>query len=88
MLLLHKTVRLTTPDFRLIIGSGTALVRGGPLGLLLGYSFVGLVCYAVMVALGKCYLFRSTSSVEHILRRDGRVLTAQERFCRVLYSLC
>ncbi len=31
----------------LIIGSGTALVRGGPLGLLLGYTFVGMVCYMV-----------------------------------------
>ncbi|TFK88698.1 dicarbixylic amino acid permease [Polyporus arcularius HHB13444] len=37
----------------LIIGSGTALVRGGPLGILLGYSFVGIVCYMVMVALGE-----------------------------------
>lgn len=37
----------------LIIGSGTALVRGGPLGILLGWSFVGLVCYLVMVALGE-----------------------------------
>ncbi|THG95064.1 hypothetical protein EW026_g6520 [Hermanssonia centrifuga] len=37
----------------LIIGSGTALVRGGPLGLLLGYTFVGMVCYMVMVALGE-----------------------------------
>ena len=31
----------------LIIGSGTALVRGGPLGIFLGYSFVGMVCYMV-----------------------------------------
>ncbi|KAI0831198.1 dicarbixylic amino acid permease [Trametes gibbosa] len=37
----------------LIIGSGTALVRGGPLGICLGYSFVGCVCYLVMVALGE-----------------------------------
>ncbi|KAH9946204.1 dicarbixylic amino acid permease [Epithele typhae] len=37
----------------LIIGSGTALVRGGPLGIFLGYSFVGVVCYMVMVALGE-----------------------------------
>ncbi|KAI0781042.1 dicarbixylic amino acid permease [Trametes elegans] len=37
----------------LIIGSGTALVHGGPLGLFLGYSFVGFVCYLVMVALGE-----------------------------------
>ncbi|EIN07423.1 dicarboxylic amino acid permease [Punctularia strigosozonata HHB-11173 SS5] len=41
----------------LIIGSGTALVRGGPLGILLGYSFVGLVCYMVMVALGEMSAF-------------------------------
>ncbi|KAF7363396.1 AA-permease domain-containing protein [Mycena sanguinolenta] len=37
----------------LIIGSGTALARGGPLGLLLGYAFVGLICYLVMVGLGE-----------------------------------
>ncbi|KAI0807126.1 dicarbixylic amino acid permease [Fomes fomentarius] len=37
----------------LIIGSGTALVRGGPLGIFLGYSFVGIVCYMVMVSLGE-----------------------------------
>ncbi|KAF9532935.1 dicarboxylic amino acid permease [Crepidotus variabilis] len=37
----------------LIIGSGTALRRGGPLGLLLGYAYVGFVCYMVMVSLGE-----------------------------------
>lgn len=37
----------------LIIGSGTALVNGGPLGIFLGYCFVGFVCYMVMVALGE-----------------------------------
>lgn len=37
----------------MIIGSGTALVRGGPLGLFLGYSFVGLVCILVMIGLGE-----------------------------------
>jgi len=53
----------------LIIGSGTALRRAGPLstrftlytsfcaedfqGLLLGYSFLGFVCYLVMVSLGE-----------------------------------
>ncbi|KAF5381028.1 hypothetical protein D9615_003914 [Tricholomella constricta] len=41
----------------LIIGSGTALRRGGPLGLLLGYSFVGFICYLVMVALGEMASF-------------------------------
>ncbi|KAG8910682.1 hypothetical protein FRC01_006197, partial [Tulasnella sp. 417] len=37
----------------LIIGSGTALRRGGPVGMLLGYSFVGFICYLVMCALGE-----------------------------------
>ncbi|KAG8910646.1 hypothetical protein FRC01_006211 [Tulasnella sp. 417] len=37
----------------LLIGSGTALSRGGPLGVLLGYSFSGLVCYFVLSALGE-----------------------------------
>ncbi|KZV72902.1 dicarbixylic amino acid permease [Peniophora sp. CONT] len=37
----------------LIIGSGTALVRGGPLGIFLGYSFVGVVCYLVLTGLGE-----------------------------------
>jgi amino acid transporter len=41
----------------LIIGSGTALVRGGPLGLLLGYAYVGFVCYLVMIALGEMASF-------------------------------
>lgn len=58
----------------LIIGSGTALRRGGPLGafcvgndcasrfklkigLFLGYSFVGFVCYLVMISLGEMAAF-------------------------------
>jgi len=41
----------------LIIGSGTALTRGGPLGILLGYGFVGFVCYLVMVGLGEMAAF-------------------------------
>ncbi|KAA1469476.1 dicarboxylic amino acid permease [Dentipellis sp. KUC8613] len=41
----------------LIIGSGTALVHGGPLGLFLGYAFMGTVCYLVMVALGEMAAF-------------------------------
>lgn len=28
-------------------------MRGGPLGIFLGYSFVGFICYLVMVALGE-----------------------------------
>ncbi|KAK1232252.1 amino acid transporter [Marasmius sp. AFHP31] len=41
----------------LIIGSGTGLQRGGPLGLLVGYAFMGFVCYLVMVALGEMAAF-------------------------------
>ncbi|KAH7889741.1 dicarbixylic amino acid permease [Phlebopus sp. FC_14] len=37
----------------LIMGSGTALVRGGPLGLCLGYAFVGFICFLIMIALGE-----------------------------------
>jgi len=37
----------------LIIGSGTALQRGGPLGMLLAYSIMGMICYLVMCALGE-----------------------------------
>ncbi|KAH7926886.1 dicarboxylic amino acid permease [Leucogyrophana mollusca] len=37
----------------LILGSATALERGGPLGLFFGYSFMGLICYLVMISLGE-----------------------------------
>lgn len=31
----------------LIIGSGSALSKAGPVGLLIGYSLVGLICFTV-----------------------------------------
>ncbi|GAA6000783.1 hypothetical protein JCM10207_004658 [Rhodosporidiobolus poonsookiae] len=37
----------------LFLGTATALRNGGPLGLLLGYSIMGMIVYAVMVALGE-----------------------------------
>ncbi|CDZ98123.1 dicarboxylic amino acid permease [Phaffia rhodozyma] len=37
----------------LIIGSGSALSKSGPVGLLMGYSIMGLVCYMVMISLGE-----------------------------------
>ncbi|KAJ9094473.1 hypothetical protein QFC21_006012 [Naganishia friedmannii] len=37
----------------LIIGSGSALSKAGPVGLLIGYSLVGLICFTVMTALDK-----------------------------------
>lgn len=37
----------------LIIGSGSALTKAGPVGLLIGYSLVGLICYVTLTALGE-----------------------------------
>jgi amino acid transporter len=34
----------------LFLGTGSALMNGGPLGLLLGYIFIGSICYCVMVS--------------------------------------
>lgn len=35
------------------MSSGTALVRGGPLGLCLSFLFVGLICFLTLTALGE-----------------------------------
>lgn len=37
----------------LIIGTGAALVHSGPGSILISYSIIGLLCYAVMTALGE-----------------------------------
>jgi yeast amino acid transporter len=37
----------------LIIGTGSALANAGPASILISYSVVGLLCYAVMCALGE-----------------------------------
>jgi amino acid transporter len=34
----------------LFLGTATALMEGGPVGLLLGYTFMGTMCYCVMVS--------------------------------------
>jgi amino acid transporter len=34
----------------LFLGTATALMEGGPVGLLLGYTFMGTICYCVMVS--------------------------------------
>lgn len=41
----------------LIIGSGTALSRGGPASLLIAYVLVGLAVFFVMTALGEMAAF-------------------------------
>lgn len=37
----------------LFLGTGGALANGGPLGLFLGYSLMGSICYCVMISLGE-----------------------------------
>ncbi|KAF8334137.1 amino acid permease [Cantharellus anzutake] len=37
----------------LFLGTGTALSHGGPVGLLLGYSIMGSICYSTMISLGE-----------------------------------
>ncbi|CAE6462165.1 unnamed protein product [Rhizoctonia solani] len=37
----------------LFVGSGGALAKGGPVGILLGYFIMGMVVYSVMIALGE-----------------------------------
>ncbi|CAE6441249.1 unnamed protein product [Rhizoctonia solani] len=37
----------------LFVGSGGALAKGGPVGILLGYFIMGIVVYSVMIALGE-----------------------------------
>ncbi|KAF9651914.1 amino acid permease [Thelephora ganbajun] len=37
----------------LFLGTATALRNGGPIGLLLGYTFVGSITYVVMISLGE-----------------------------------
>lgn len=41
----------------LFLGTGGALVNGGPIGLLLGYMAVGTICYSVMISLGEMIAF-------------------------------
>ncbi|THH11561.1 hypothetical protein EW145_g583 [Phellinidium pouzarii] len=37
----------------LFVGTATALKNGGPLGLFLGYTVVGTICYAIMISVGE-----------------------------------
>ncbi|KAK8858447.1 hypothetical protein IAR55_002674 [Kwoniella newhampshirensis] len=41
----------------LFLGTGSALGHGGPLGLFLGYSLMGSICYCVMICLGEMISF-------------------------------
>ncbi|KAF8997849.1 amino acid permease [Cyathus striatus] len=37
----------------LFLGTASALRNGGPVGLLLGYTIIGSICYSVMISLGE-----------------------------------
>ncbi|KAF8746248.1 hypothetical protein AX14_000046 [Amanita brunnescens Koide BX004] len=41
----------------LFLGTATSLMNGGPVGMLLGYAFMGSICYSVMVSLGEMIAF-------------------------------
>ncbi|KAI9567934.1 amino acid permease [Boletus coccyginus] len=41
----------------LFLGSATSLMNGGPLGILLGYLFIGTICFATMLSLGEMVAF-------------------------------
>lgn len=41
----------------LFLGTAGALRNGGPVGLLLGYTLMGTICYSVMVSLGEMIAF-------------------------------
>ncbi|GAA5873504.1 hypothetical protein JCM3774_002435 [Rhodotorula dairenensis] len=44
----------------LVIGSGTGLARGGPVGLLIAYIIMGSACFGTMMALGEMATFLPT----------------------------
>jgi amino acid transporter len=41
----------------LFLGTATSLMNGGPLGILLGYIFIGTICFATMLSLGEMTAF-------------------------------
>ncbi|BFZ60735.1 hypothetical protein YB2330_001786 [Saitoella coloradoensis] len=45
----------------LFIGSGKALAHGGPVGALLGYTFMGIIVYFTMLSLGEMVTYLPTS---------------------------
>ncbi|KAH8107634.1 amino acid permease [Cristinia sonorae] len=55
----------------LFLGTASGLQNGGPVGLLLGYAFIGSICYAVMTSLGEMVAY---------LPLPGGHITMAERF--------
>ncbi|KAI0633510.1 amino acid permease [Trametes polyzona] len=61
----------------LFLGTATALLKGGPVGMLLAYVVVGSLCYTVMISLGEMAAF---------LPIPGGHLTFAERFVDPAWS--
>ncbi|KAI0661389.1 amino acid permease [Cubamyces menziesii] len=61
----------------IFLGTATALQKGGPVGMLLGYLTIGSLCYTVMVSLGEMAAF---------LPIPGGHLTYAERFVDPAWS--
>ncbi|KIJ64041.1 hypothetical protein HYDPIDRAFT_28933 [Hydnomerulius pinastri MD-312] len=62
----------------LFLGTASALMEGGPLGLLLGYAFIGSMCYCVMVSVGEMI---------SLLPLAGGHIRLAERFVDPAFSL-
>ena len=63
-----STAKHTSPG--LFIGSGAALVKGGPVGVWLGYIFMSSMVYSMMVALGEMgALYPVSGSFTHYAAR-------------------
>ncbi|KAF9232361.1 amino acid permease [Melanogaster broomeanus] len=62
----------------LFLGTASALMEGGPLGLLLGYALIGSICYCVMVSVGEMI---------SLLPLPGGHIRLAERFVDPAFSL-
>ncbi|KAG8221744.1 amino acid permease [Butyriboletus roseoflavus] len=61
----------------LFLGTASSLMNGGPIGLLLGYIFVGTICFATMLSLGEMTAF---------LPLPGGFIKLAERFIDPAYA--
>ncbi|KAF8431958.1 amino acid permease [Boletus edulis BED1] len=61
----------------LFLGTATSLMNGGPIGILLGYIFIGTICFATMLSLGEMTAF---------LPLPGGFIKLAERFIDPAYA--
>ncbi|KIV78221.1 hypothetical protein PV11_09959 [Exophiala sideris] len=70
----------------LIIGTGSALKPAGPGSLFIGYSFVGILCYLVMTAIGPLHSPATELLSAGYVQRLPRILTVQSAACAPIYQ--